>query len=137
MPVASILSSFLFNKYTLIVTVLLSAYGYYYFTSKKIERLENDNKVLMERSVELLAQQEIIKQNFQKIEVIHKETIELNKKLAKSEEQKKESLFRELKNKKSIEHLALKKTYLVEKAANEGTLQIFNCLEKVTSGETC
>lgn len=137
MPVVSSILSVISSKYFWIGSILLVCYLYYIATTSKIHNLEKKNEVLLEQTVGLQAQQKNLLENYKKIEVYNKDNIDLIKKLDIKTQKNKESLFRELKNKKSIEYLALRKTILVEKAVNDGTKKSLDCLEKVTAGEVC
>lgn len=136
-----LITSILGNKYVIgavvIVTLCTGAYIYYLRTSSKIERLEHHNQLLQLENDSLKQAIDSLKKDYESInnakEDLRKEVSDLKKKT----DQLEDTLYRENKNKKSLEELAIKKTSLIEKKVNAATDKVLKCFETITSGGDC
>lgn len=118
---------------------LLSAsfYVYYLITSAQIKSLKQENIDLQKKVKDQELIISLMKEDYTKIIKINSELSEKVESNKKEIDELRNKLFRENKNKKSLEELATKKTNLIEKIINKGTEKVLTCFEVISSGGDC
>jgi virulence-associated protein VapD len=117
--------------------ILSSLYGYYKWTNYTISYLRDENR---HQAQEIYNLQESIKDTVKTYDGIIKDIKELNDEHNKNLteiEKLRNVLFRENRNKKSLESLATKKSSLIERRINNATKNILGCIENLSENREC
>lgn len=129
------------NRYLVIsgsaLFLALSFYLYHLHATHKIESLERNNQELTKLVEEQKRQIENIQVNYDAIIKAKDELSTEVQSLRDSQRKEEEKIFRENRNKKSLEELAIKKTVLVQRAVNKATKKVFECFVTLSVGGDC
>lgn len=129
------------NRYVVIsssvLVLILSFYAYHLHATKKIEALERDNKELIRIVEEQQKQIDVLKVNYDAIIKAKDELLTEVESLKVQQRKEEEKIYRENRNKKSLEELAIRKTGLVQKVINKATKKTFDCFVTLSEGGDC
>lgn len=129
------------NRYLVLsgsaVFLALSFYLYHLHATHKIESLEQEKKELTRLVEDQKRQIETIRVNYDAI-IKAKDELSTEIQTLKDQQRKEEEkIYRENRNKKSLEELAIRKTGLVQKAVNKATKKVFECFVTISQGGDC
>lgn len=141
MSILAFLKTLYQNRYVVIsggvIVLLLAFYSYHLYASGRIESLERDNKELTRLVEDQQRQIDAIKVNYDAI-IKAKDELLIEVQALKDQQRKEEDkIYRENRNKKSLEQLAIKKTGLVQKVINKATKKAFDCFVTLSEGGDC
>jgi len=120
-----------------VVVLLLAFYAYHLHASGKIETLQRDNQELSRRVEEQQKQIDTLKVNYDSIIKAKDELLVEVQALKEQQRKEEDKIYRENRDKKSIEELAIKKTALVQKVINKATKKVFDCFVTLSEGGDC
>lgn len=121
----------------LITAAVASVWYYVRWNRVTIENLRNDKARL---TVAVEHQKNVIEGMERDFNQILASRDRLSAELIRSRQERdslRETLFRETQGKKGLEELARAKPGLIERAINSGTRDVLNCLQTLSSGESC
>lgn len=120
-----------------VIVLILSLYSYHLYATRRIESLERDNKELTRQVEEQQKQIDTLKVNYDSI-IKAKDELLVEVQILKEQQRKEEDkIYRENRDKKSLEELAIKKTGLVQKVINKATKKAFDCFVTLSEGGDC
>ena len=129
------------NRYMVVIGAFLSLclafYLYHLKATIAINNLteeRNQLKKTVEQQIETLNK---VQEDYKKIIKARDDLETENQTLHDKERKLRESLYRENKQKKSLEKLAMKKTSLIQKKINEATKKVIECFEQISTGGEC
>lgn len=120
-----------------VIVLILSLYSYHLYATRRIESLERDNKELSRQVEEQQKQIDTLKVNYDSI-IKAKDELLVEVQILKEQQRKEEDkIYRENRDKKSLEELAIRKTGLVQKVINKATKKAFDCFVTLSEGGDC
>lgn len=129
------------NRYVIIAGAFLSLcltfYLYHLKSTITINNLRDERdelKKIVQQQIETLNK---IQEDYKHIIQAREELETQNQKLREKEQELQETLYREHREKKSLEQLAMKKTSLIQKKINAATKKVLQCFEEISEGGTC
>ena len=141
MDILAFLKTLYQNRYVVIsggvIILLLSFYSYHLYASGRIESLERDNKDLARQVEEQQRQIDVLKVNYDAIIKAKDELLTEVENLKTQQRKEEEKIYRENRDKKSLEELAIKKTGLVQRVINKATKKAFDCFVTLSEGGDC
>lgn len=120
-----------------VIVLLLSLYSYHLYATRRIESLERDNKELSRQVEEQQKQIDTLKVNYDSIIKAKDELLVEVQALKEQQRKEEDKIYRENRDKKSLEELAIRKTGLVQKVINKATKKAFDCFVTLSEGGDC
>lgn len=120
-----------------VIVLILSLYSYHLYATRRIESLERDNKELSRQVEEQQKQIDTLKVNYDSIIKAKDELLVEVQALKEQQRKEEDKIYRENRDKKSIEELAIRKTALVQKVINKATKKAFDCFVTLSEGGDC
>lgn len=120
-----------------VIILILSLYSYHLYATRRIESLERDNKELSRQVEEQQKQIDTLKVNYDSIIKAKDELLVEVQALKEQQRKEEDKIYRENRDKKSLEELAIRKTGLVQKVINKATKKAFDCFVTLSEGGDC
>ena len=125
------------NRFVIIGIAAVSLFGVYKYQAYRIDSLNRENLTLS-------ADLKTVQNNMKSMQTAYIEIVKARTaidvkahELEKKNKALEDTLYRETRKRKSLETLAERKSSLVEKAVNKGTLNVLRCIESASRGEDC
>lgn len=135
--VAETFVKFLRTKTFLYITAGILTFGLYKWNQWTIESLQQENDKLKQDKIVLEQAIDEYHKNHEKIRKSLDAALAERRKSVLELEETKKTLHREIRKRKSLEELAIKKPKLVEKRINDGSKKVIKCFENLSRGLPC